>query len=352
VTSAQQPEAARIVDNAAFTTFGVPGAITGQGGGTLGQGINAAGAIAGWYAGASGNQGFVRAADGTITPFDAPGGTDTLDTYPEGINVAGTITGYYVSFDNPVFLDHGFVRAANGTFTTFDAPGAGTGDLQGTYPLSISTGGAVTGYYSDANGTYHGFLRRTSGTIASFDPPGSAATTAMSISGIGAVTGYYYTAVDEMYHGFVRAANGTFATFDAPGAGTSGRGTYSLSINTAGTVTGYYSDESGVDHAFVRTDSGTVTTFDAPGAGAAWGTHAVAINAAGIITGWYSDTAAAYRYHGFVRAANGSVTTFEAPGAGMTETEGTVPTSINNQGVIAGYYYDASFTQYGFVLNR
>jgi hypothetical protein len=29
---------------------------------------------------------------------------------------------------------HGFVRAPNGVITTFDAPGAGTGAGQGTFP--------------------------------------------------------------------------------------------------------------------------------------------------------------------------------------------------------------------------
>ena len=52
-----------------------------------------------------------------------------------------------------------------------------------------------------------------------------------------------------------------FTTFSAPGAGTEPgpgvRGTYSLSINGAGTVTGYYIDTNGVNHGFVGAPGAT-----------------------------------------------------------------------------------------------
>jgi hypothetical protein len=54
---------------------------------------------------------------------------------------------------------HGFVRAASGTVTTFDAPGAGTSALQGTFPISINTTGEITGTYLDGSYAYHGFVR-------------------------------------------------------------------------------------------------------------------------------------------------------------------------------------------------
>ena len=56
------------------TTFDVQGAGTGFNQGTLLFGINPAGAVTGGYIDASGvAHGFVRAKDGTITTFDAPG---------------------------------------------------------------------------------------------------------------------------------------------------------------------------------------------------------------------------------------------------------------------------------------
>src|SRR5260370_35250293 len=76
---------------------------------------------------------------------------------PASINPAGAITGYYVDVN---FVGHGFLRATNGTLTTFDAPGAGTTGFlqQGTAPASINPAGAIMGLYIDANTGRHGFL--------------------------------------------------------------------------------------------------------------------------------------------------------------------------------------------------
>ena len=49
---------------------------------------------------------------------------------------------------------HGFVRAKDGTITTFDAPGS-----TGTFELAINPGGVITGAFSDASGATHGFVR-------------------------------------------------------------------------------------------------------------------------------------------------------------------------------------------------
>jgi len=54
---------------------------------------------------------------------------------------------------------HGFVRATDGKITTFTAPGAGTGAGQGTQAMTNNREGATSGFYIDANNVYHGFLR-------------------------------------------------------------------------------------------------------------------------------------------------------------------------------------------------
>jgi hypothetical protein len=55
---------------------------------------------------------------------------------------------------------HGFVRATNGTITTFNAPGTGTlGALgPGDFEMGINTAGTVVGYYLDAGSVFHGYL--------------------------------------------------------------------------------------------------------------------------------------------------------------------------------------------------
>jgi predicted membrane protein len=116
--------------------------------------------------------GFVRAANGTITTFSAPGaavngtlasllqamgsGPPTQGTGALSINTAGTIAGAYAK---PTGIAHGFVRATSGVITEFSVPGAGTGTLQGTLAIGINTAGAVVGTYVDAKKVFHGFLR-------------------------------------------------------------------------------------------------------------------------------------------------------------------------------------------------
>src|SRR5690348_12873071 len=60
----------------------------------------------------------------TIITFDAPGAGTAAGqgTTAFGINPSGTITGFTRDTN---FARHGFVRANDGTITVFDAPGAG-----------------------------------------------------------------------------------------------------------------------------------------------------------------------------------------------------------------------------------
>ena len=106
------------------------------------------------------NHGFMRAKNGTITTFDAPGaGTGPgQGTIPLSINPQGAIAGSYTDASN---VNHSFVRAKNGTITTFGAPGAGTGPGQGSFVFSeaINNAGAIAGAYFDSSNVLHGFLR-------------------------------------------------------------------------------------------------------------------------------------------------------------------------------------------------
>jgi hypothetical protein len=162
--------------------------------------------------------GFLRAPDGTITTFDAPGSRSTTAS---SINPAGAITGFYSATSGH---DHGFVRATDGAFTTFDPPGS----IYIT-PSGINPAGAITGYYLDLAFVRHDFLRAPDGTITTFDVPG-ATTWAFSINPAGAITGYYQDGTSFNYHGFLRAPDGIITTFDVPGA----LFTFPFSINPAG----------------------------------------------------------------------------------------------------------------------
>jgi hypothetical protein len=296
--------------------------------------------IAGHFA----DNGFVGTAGGTITSFDVSGAVTTV---ADSINSAGMIAGNWSDANGG---HHGFVRAASGAITSFDAPDASTsGYGKGTFPESINTSGVIAGYCNCVG--EHGFVRAANGTITNFEAPGASGTLALSINTGGAIAGYYGDngSPHPVYHGFVRSADGTVTSFDASGAGTSEnnvyvQGTFALSINDDGVITGYYVDASDGYHGFVRSADGTITTLDAPGAGMGTssltgyplGTKALSINDDGMIAGYYIDPNEVY--HGFMVSTSGTITTFNAPGASTTEATGTFPTSINDNGVIVGYY--------------
>jgi len=295
----------------------------------------------------------VAASAQTYIEFEAPGaGTaPTQGTFPLTINTDGVIAGYY--FD-AIDVHHGFVGSAGGTITSIDVPGA-----FGTIADSINSSGLVAGHYDDANAVHHGFVRSASGKISSFDAPGAGkniqqGTLPQSINTAGVIAGY---CVCKGKHGFVRSAGGKITNFDAPDAS----GTLAFSINTGGAIAGYYFDASGVYHGFVRSASGTTTSFDAPGAGKnehtgfAQGTFAKSMNTDGVIAGYYVD--ASDGYHGFVRSADGTIKTLDAPGAGKGRSAltgaplGTTALSIGDDGVIVGYYSDANEVYHGFVVS-
>ena len=286
----------------AITTFDVPGAGAAAGQGTIPFSINPAGAITGVYLDNTDlAHGFLRAPDGAITTFDAPGAGRPFSCSPPlicfngtqgaAINAAGAISGQYADATG-VF--HGFLRSRDGSITTFDAPDAGTSLGQGTlvtFGDGINSDGAIAGGYADANGVGHAFVRTPDGAIITFDPPGSVFTDNSGINPAGTVTSFYDDA-SSVLHGYVRAKDGAFTLFDVPSAGTgSGQGTEPLNINAPGDIVGAYIDASGVNHGFLRTKAGAITTFDAPGAGTGrgQGTEPVCNNPADEITGFYID---------------------------------------------------------------
>jgi hypothetical protein len=242
-----------------ITTFDAPGAVA-----TFAAQINPAGVIAGDYLDASNvSHAYVRASDGNITSFDAPGaGTGafqgTMTGFVDCINSKGAMTGYVNDASN-VF--HGYVRAPDGKINTFDAPGADLtpGDFNGTFPAGINLFGTIEGSYYDASNVSHGFVRTPHGDITTFDAPGADTidfgygTFPTTLNDFGVITGFYLDA-SGVYHGFLRSPDGKFTTFDAPGADlTPGdfNGTFPSDINLFGVITGDYIDVNGVGHSFV-----------------------------------------------------------------------------------------------------
>ena len=354
------PQVATSSSSYTITSYDATGAGTAAGHGTVGIAIDAAGDIAGLYLDSNGaTHGFERAASGAITNFDATGaGTaSTQGTFALSMDPGGNyITGMFADSGNSY---HGYVRAANGTITEFDVSGAGTGGHRGTIPLSINSGGIIAGIYTTGtyqNGThpYHGFMRAANGTITTFDAPGAGTNTAQgtapsAINASGTITGTYADS-SGAEHGFIRDTSGTFTSFDAPGAGTSGNGiglksegTIPVSIDSAGDISGVYTDVSnrtsricarGEWHVYNLRRSWSWRSY----ARNASGTIPFAIDPGGnYVVGLYADANGVF--HGFERNASGTIASFDAPSAGTAGNQGTGGLGINANGDIAGQYF-------------
>jgi hypothetical protein len=148
-----------------------------------------------------------------------------------------------------------------------------------------------------------------------------------------------------------RAQETNIITFDAPGADTTPgdfSGTFPAGINVWGTITGYYQDVNGTYHAFVRYANGKFSTFDAPGAdttpGDFNGTIPSGINDLGVIIGNYYDVNG--NGHAFVRSPDGKFTVFDVSGVGGF---GSIPIAVNLEGAVVGYYVDASVNIHAFL---
>jgi hypothetical protein len=147
-------------------------------------------------------------------------------------------------------------------------------------------------------------------------------------------------------------ADSHIISFEAPGSGAGqGQGTgcfgCTFSINQWGAVVGTYLDTNNVYHGFLRSRDGKFTSFESPGADTTPndynGTFAQSINDLGVIAGFYYD--AKGLSHGFVRSAEGAFTTFDVPGA----VNGSSPIYLNDAGTIVGYSLDVNLLFHAFL---
>lgn len=238
-----------------FTQFYVPGTGEGQNDDAYGWNINESGEIAGYYIDGNGAwHSFVRAPDGAITTFEAPGasiipGFGTYTAYSDGLNAEGAIVGWYALDDTG--LTRSFLRHPNGNFTVFDPPGTSEGPNQGSNATGINELLEVAGAYDDANTVLHGYVRYPNGKFVTFDVPGATGTYPQNINAVGEIDGVYFDA-NGANHGFVRTPWGKILKFDPPDAGTgAGQGTFPGANNVEGVVPGYYLDANNVLHGFL-----------------------------------------------------------------------------------------------------
>src|SRR6266568_3596111 len=127
-------------------------------------------------------------------------------------------------------------------------------------------------------------------------------------------------------------AQGTYTTIDAPGA----IHTTCFAINTKGDILGQYSVES-VWHGFLLSD-GVFTSINLPHNG---GTFVYGMNDKGDVVGYGTsgNTSTGFSYD----MLNHTFRRINFPGASST-----IPTAINNAGMVAGWFNDGSGFAQGF----
>lgn len=198
------------------------------------------------------------------------------------------------------------------------------GDAQSTRPSDVNNLGQVVGSYEEVLPTRTtvgspnlGFLYEN-GQYSTISAPGSAFTIVLGSNDVGQLVG------DNSPGGFI-ATDGAFAAIGIPGA----RYTQPYNINDQGQAVGFYGDATG-EHGFLY-DKGVFTTIDLPG----YGTEVYDINAQGQVVGEYLDSGT--HGHGFIYDHGAYISGIDVPGA-----TDTFPAAINDAGVIAGSYFDAT----------
>ena len=218
----------------------------------------------------------------------------------------------------------------------------GSHDLSPTQPQAINFFSTVTG---DAMVPIDDgfFIRQFNGNSIELGSPCFRSwVTGITLGG--ATVGYC-----EAWRGFTRSPTGTMTMVDCPGPIGA---TWAWGINDQGDITGFCADATAPSpapsHGFLLSQ-GTYTLFDPPGSTS---TYPAVINDTGTIAGYYYD--ASNVQHGFVRRVDGSFVSFDVPGTIATLPlgqfwPGPAEFSMNAAGVIAGTYMDAQGVSHGFI---
>jgi probable HAF family extracellular repeat protein len=276
-----------------YISFDFPGSTA-----TNADGINADGAVVGWYMDSTGKQHGYLLSAGNFTTIDYPG---ALSVIARGINDQGDIVGTHIDATGlPGGGSRGYLLRA-GAFTDVNVPAH-----LNTIPQRINNAGQVVGCYHDTDtmGTMHGFLF-SDGNYGGLSTPASMHNGLMPDGSV--IVGLYTDMMTGLGRGYV-SSGGNVAPFDFPFSAS----TQAWDMNPSGEVVGLYTDAAKKTHGFLLRLGDAVSTFgitpqggmngsfgfisiDYPGATF---TQAVGINSRGDVVGGYVDSAG--KMHGFL----------------------------------------------------
>ncbi|MHC5775127.1 hypothetical protein [Nostoc sp.] len=287
-----------------------------------------------------------QAASLEITDFTSFNDPDSINgiASPYGINNHGAIIGNAA---------YGAFLYQEGKYTTFNAPNAKMGE---TYPSGINDRGEIVGFYNDANYNTYAFLYQGGNYTTLNDPSAiTGGTNPVGINNHGEIVGSYadpnLITNDGFYYsnGFLYQ-NGKYTTLNYPNASFLNYPNpvfyYLTGINNHRDIVGYYynfgsndiDNLTGIGSFLYK--NGNYTALNADPSTGFLATQANAINDEGEIAGFYYDGNG--NTHGFIYH-DGTYTTVNYPGATSTEVYG-----INDRGEIVGNYQDANGYGNGF----
>ena len=234
-------------------------------------------------------------------------------------------------------------------FTNVNGPNAGTNAAAGTNFNGISNKGNSVGFDIENNGDFGNFVANPlKSHSANVLNLGSTKANAFGVNSSGTVVG-----TDGNSNAFY-LNKGKLRTFIPSG----GMSAVAFGINDHGTIVGQYVTSTATP-GFVRVNSNTFLTINAPS-----GPNIVnvqSINNHGLIVGFYDGTDG--NVHGFIAhensAVNGVITATPVadpviptvagePGATFVFSQ---ILSVNDKGIAVGYYGDSTLSQHGFFYN-
>jgi hypothetical protein len=239
-----------------------------------------------------------------------------------------------------MFVAVGIAAAPPLTFTFSDVHANKT--AQETDTFAVNQFGTIAGDYVDANGVQHAMILGK--TLRSIDHPNCTTSGGFSAGAIAfyglnkscAAAGWCTNTTTGRYEGFVYDS-GKFTPINFPNS----TGTQAIGINDKGDVVGLYLDSSGLQHGFVKTG----TRYKSIDVSGGTSTEAWGINNSGQITVFAIGSTGGYEsflYNG---------TTFKKVSDPNASTTGTIARIVNNNGDVAGAYFNSSGAEVGFLLH-
>jgi hypothetical protein len=191
----------------------------------------------------------------------------------------------------------------------------------------------VTGAYEDSSGNTHGFIGPFDGSdYTSFDDPGGA-TEPRAINDSNITDGYDTGTLDTWY----RTAKGKLTAVTKMGVALTNP---AQEINSAGIFAADYVNAKGLYRGYLGANSKYKTTIKGLKIKNS-GFAGRAIDTAGDVAGWYYDSSMIQ--HGYLIPKGGKVTGIDYPNAVYTVVEG-----MNDNGFVTGQWEDSSGILHGF----